>query len=447
MRSKHLFLAAIVVCLWTGEARLSACSCAGPTVPCQAAWQAHAVFSAMVIGISDRQPSADHVLFAQRAVWLAVTEVFRGEVTKSVTIYTGRGGGDCGYAFEIGKAYLVYAHKVPTGELTTGICSRTQPLSAAGGDLDYLRGPAAQPSRLGTIHGVATYPDPRQEYPNPSRVAPYAGATVTIEAADPGRRDRYETTTDADGKYSMKVPVGRYTATLAVRDGLYSTGGFMRPEILDGRGCSEVDFVVKPDGRIGGRVVASDGRPVSGLSIEVLRAAAASDSYFSRLQRVLTDNAGNFEFSRLATGKYVVGLTLSRNGPKGESNAIWLGGLTDSSPRPVSIEPEERAALGDLQLPASVGLASVEGVVTTADGKPAAGAKVYVLSSPNFGIAAGPLAVDQNGRFSFAVIAGRSYRVSAELAGAPDARLLRRAESQPFVAAAGAARTVNLEIH
>lgn len=437
MRSKLLFVVAMLLCIWTNQARLRACSCVGPIPACQATWQAHAVFVAKVLSIVDETPPARRdppVLGYYRRVTMEVTEVFRGEVTKSVSIYTGQGGGDCGYSFSVRGAYLIYAHRVPTGELTTGICSRTKPVTAAGDDLEYLRGPATKPSGLGSIYGAARYPDPRQQYVPFDRAAPYPAARVTIEADDPGKKARYEVFTDIDGKYAVKVPVGKYTATLTVRDGLYATGGFIRPEILDGRGCSEVNFVVRPDGRVGGRILSPDGRLVSGVSVEILAAEASRNSYFSSFERTRTDASGTFEFSRLAPGSYVVGLTLNRNLRENQSNAIWLKNAAGTEPGPVAIEPEQRAWLGDLQVPESVKLSSFEGVVTLPDGAPATGTKVYVLTSPNFGIAAGPVGVDANGRFSFTVVTGRTYKISAELLGTPGAGILRKAESEPFLA-------------
>lgn len=447
MRSKLLFVAALLVCLWTSEARLKACSCVGPIPACQATWQAHAVFVAKVLAVVDepRPEKPDPSVFRYyRRVALDVTEVFRGEVTKSSALYTGQGGGDCGYTFEVGESYLIYAHRPPTGELTTGICSRTRPTTAAADDLAYLRGPATKPSGLGSIQGTAKYPDPRQEWVPFDRAPPYPAAKVTIEAVDPGKKARYETVTDFNGKYEVKVPVGRYTATLAVRDGLYSTGWF-QPEILDGRGCAEVNFTVRPDGRIGGRVVTNDGRLVPGLSVEILPAEASTNSYFGSFERVRTDLSGAFEFARLAPGSYVVGLTLNQNVRENKYNAIWFREPAGTSPRHVAIEPEQRVWLGDLQLPESVKLSSFNGIVTLSDGAPATGAKVYVLTTPNFGIAAGPTIVDADGRFSFMVIAGRTYQLSAEL-GTPGAGRLRKAESEPFVAAEGNVATFRLQI-
>lgn len=47
------------------------------------------------------------------------------EFQKEITVSTGQeGGGSCGYAFEVGKRYLVYAYG-QKNDLKTNICSRT----------------------------------------------------------------------------------------------------------------------------------------------------------------------------------------------------------------------------------------------------------------------------------------------------------------------------------
>ncbi|MBA4121425.1 MAG: hypothetical protein H0X72_03030 [Acidobacteria bacterium] len=49
---------------------------------------------------------------------------WKNEFKDSVSITTGRGGGDCGYEFEVGKKYLIYAYG-DKGKLGTNICTRT----------------------------------------------------------------------------------------------------------------------------------------------------------------------------------------------------------------------------------------------------------------------------------------------------------------------------------
>ncbi len=55
-----------------------------------------------------------------------------------VTVFTGMGDGDCGFNFQIGKSYLVYANnETQDGEelLRTNICTRTAEVTS---DVDEL---------------------------------------------------------------------------------------------------------------------------------------------------------------------------------------------------------------------------------------------------------------------------------------------------------------------
>jgi hypothetical protein len=55
-------------------------------------------------------------------------EIFRGasKYAHEIMLYTGHGGGDCGYPFVVGRSYLVYAF-AHAGRLVTGTCSETAP--------------------------------------------------------------------------------------------------------------------------------------------------------------------------------------------------------------------------------------------------------------------------------------------------------------------------------
>ena len=113
---------------------------------------------------------------ARRIVSFRVARSYRGNIAETVTVTTGLGGGDCGFDFDTGGEYLVYAFPDSTGSLHTGLCSGTQSISTAGADLRYLRGepPAAvdlmSPSEYqrhvysegtGTVCGLVTKPDGR----------------------------------------------------------------------------------------------------------------------------------------------------------------------------------------------------------------------------------------------------------------------------------------------
>ncbi|WP_407271124.1 hypothetical protein [Radiobacillus sp. PE A8.2] len=111
-----------------------ACSCADPN-PVEAEFKrATAVFSGEVVKITEN-PSSKQVLFK-------VTETWKGVSRSQVYITTGIGGGDCGYRFQQGNNYLVYAHPSSmyggNNGLVTIHCDGTKQLSEAEEDLVIL---------------------------------------------------------------------------------------------------------------------------------------------------------------------------------------------------------------------------------------------------------------------------------------------------------------------
>jgi len=82
------------------------------------------------------------------------THLYRGEPKGDFLVSTGLGAGDCGYPFEPGESYLVYAWIEDSGSLSTSICSGTTPLEYADTALRLLRGDPPTPRDLA---------DPRNE--------------------------------------------------------------------------------------------------------------------------------------------------------------------------------------------------------------------------------------------------------------------------------------------
>jgi hypothetical protein len=74
-----------------------------------------------------------------RIVTFAVSRAYRGKAQGQVVLSTGLGGGDCGYDFDTGAEYLVYAYNVEGG-LYTDSCTATRPVEEAGAAIRYLRG-------------------------------------------------------------------------------------------------------------------------------------------------------------------------------------------------------------------------------------------------------------------------------------------------------------------
>lgn len=115
----------------------AACSCLAPGPPAQELAAADAVFSGKVVSL---EPFTEgfgkvRVTFELAAVWKGLPEGDR------VTLTTAADSATCGYPFEDGVSYLVYAYG-EGDDLTATLCSRTRPLADADEDLEALGDPA-----------------------------------------------------------------------------------------------------------------------------------------------------------------------------------------------------------------------------------------------------------------------------------------------------------------
>ncbi len=201
---------------------IEACSCITSGSVCDAAWQADAVFVGHIVSISST---------GGRRVELAVIEPFRGLQLSQVTLVTGFGQADCGYPFEIGQSYLVYAHRTPEGQLSTSICSRTRPVRDATEDLAYMRSLAAieadAPARLPGRVVLWQYP-----LPPGGQLKPIPGLTITATGA--GRT--YSAVANERGEFElMGLSLGKYQLIASAPDGYAASQRTI--DLHDPRGC------------------------------------------------------------------------------------------------------------------------------------------------------------------------------------------------------------------
>ncbi|HYO14304.1 MAG TPA: hypothetical protein VE685_14000 [Thermoanaerobaculia bacterium] len=110
-----------------------ACSCIEPPPPQEAARQAAAVFSGTVVSVT--------ALETQREVRIRVEMVWKGTPCGEITIFTPLSEDFCGFNFQTGVSYLVYAEQLQQGELSTNLCTRTKPTALAAEDILALGAP------------------------------------------------------------------------------------------------------------------------------------------------------------------------------------------------------------------------------------------------------------------------------------------------------------------
>ncbi|MCG3157648.1 MAG: hypothetical protein DKINENOH_04284 [bacterium] len=108
------------------------CSCVPTPPPAQAFEQADAVLTGMVIDIQEGPASYS------LTVRISASEVWKGKKDLTAEIITASNSAMCGFYFQKGKTYLIYAYENPEGRLATNNCTRTKLIDRAGEDLAFL---------------------------------------------------------------------------------------------------------------------------------------------------------------------------------------------------------------------------------------------------------------------------------------------------------------------
>lgn len=105
----------------------SACSCLETPVE-EARTASAAVFEAQVASIEPIEGGAGAI-----RVRLDVVQTWKGANTEHLEVTTSSNEASCGYPFEVGRSYLVYATEAQ-GELRVSLCSRTRRMEDADSD-------------------------------------------------------------------------------------------------------------------------------------------------------------------------------------------------------------------------------------------------------------------------------------------------------------------------
>ncbi len=198
---------------------------------------------------SDDMARLFYLVVAQgRRVRFKVKTTFRGEESEEVWTDSG----DCGYDFQAGETYLVYADEdEETGRINTSVCDRNRRLSDAGDDLAYLfffKNGGDESARLeGFVTSDEFYQRSLDKAHDPEKVKfPAPGVILELNS---GQGRRY-TESDRDGRFVFDgLAGGEYS--VSVFDAGYPASvkllaGPARVEV-ENKGCaSQILLVPKP---------------------------------------------------------------------------------------------------------------------------------------------------------------------------------------------------------
>lgn len=272
-------------------------------------------------------------------ITLSISERFRGAGGNTLVIRTGFGGDDCGYPFEVGHEYLVFANESP-GVVTVTACSATQPAKMAIARIEQLRA-LRDGTTLPDLYGfVGTHPL-RSNQAGWEQVQPMPGLTVTArsDAAE------YRTQTAYDGLYRFNgLPRGQYRLSVAAPPGRRALwgGSAEYPGMGAGTPCA-MNFEIFWDGLISGTIVGRDGQPASGL----ITAHYVGPEKVPVGSRGSDVKDGRFEILRLPPGRYrLMFLPIEANRPAGPS--VYYPG-TQAQDAAVLIEVGEGARVEGLR--------------------------------------------------------------------------------------------------
>jgi hypothetical protein len=124
-------LASAAALLHVAAVPAHACTCLQSPPPAEALERAAAVFAGRVIAME--RDGRERDLHAEYPVRFAVATAWKGVHEREVVVRTSVSTALCGYPFQVGEDYVVYADGEP-GALRVSLCSRTVPERHAADD-------------------------------------------------------------------------------------------------------------------------------------------------------------------------------------------------------------------------------------------------------------------------------------------------------------------------
>ena len=167
---------------------------------------------------------------------------------------------------------------------------------------------------------------------------PLAGVAIFAHGAE----REYRTITGVNGEFVISPVVpGKYEIRAALAG--YVGDELVHVSEVHDRGCAAVNLRLWTDGRISGRLRHSTGAVAPNVTAEL--AILDENEELGERFAVETDEDGHFEFSKLAAGRYILGVNLE------EPPSAEIPYTSTRYPGPILLAEGEKLSDADLRLP------------------------------------------------------------------------------------------------
>ena len=347
-----------------------------------------------------------------------VTKLYKGKRSGEMKIMSGFGGGDCGYPFEKGIPYLIYADSIQGGVLYTDICTRTRQVREAALDLSYLDNlpkSAEQTHAWGSIMQFDSLTDYYIKF------KPSPGVQISTVA----NGQRLKTFSDSLGNFEfVNLPPDSYKFSITVPHNFMLEYGDAYTEVrLAPSGCAMIPLTLGPDGGISGRVLDNDGKSVPLIDVDLMAVDSgySNNSYLHTIgTRGYTNRDGRYTIRGVPPGKYYVGVNLIHE-PRGRQPfpPTFYPGVTDrSQARKIEMKLGDARDSTDILMQQQYAVKKIEGILKYSDGSPVRGGYVTFDETRTKVLAAkqyAESAVDSTGHFSLPALRNQKGWIHATI--------------------------------
>lgn len=417
-----VFLA--VALLTIAATEVVACSCGQKSSVCNAFGDAKAVFIGKVVEGKSVERMSDMLKAGTRDLTFRfkVTRGFVGaKADQTVDIHTGFGFGDCGFPFEKGEEYIVYAYQSgDSKELSTGICTRTTHISRSDEDISGLE--TLFKSNGSSVTGTITRYEHSSLLGEPN--VPLIEARVKLIRVRDGKA--FFARTGSTGQFAfLGLGSGKYRLVPPVGKGWQVEDYDMEEFFLNEHGCATNDISIKNETELEVSVIDPNGRPVPSIWVELVP-TSINRPMDNRTpdEFTVTNPQGEARFYDTPPGKYTISVNFF-HAPDKEAPfpAVFAPGVEDRSRAQVfDIRPGTHISKAiTIRIPRSLEPVSLSGIVVDKDGLPVKGAQVNLVDEKQPDICInGCGETNDRGEFSLTGYRGRRYVVEALLRDAAD---------------------------